>query len=260
MVLLLSSRILRAEGDKDDQYEDLIFTSMRSIVSLDELVTELSVQVAKLTTSLSMMKVDGKEIRKELQDAKTKISYLEFALDDKVGKLRSGLSSLQENVGEIREDVTLTKTKFADLEENGIPVLRTEIDKLATSVADTNAKVDEIDEEVALVSGEEEAGSSKCIKVCAGTTGRRTTKWINQSSGNGVYTDVDIGSCGFVKTPTVTTALEGSSGHWLADGTSAVYDTSPTKFRIYISKVSLQVDQATSWRYNVEWISVGYTC
>jgi len=253
---------MRAEETKD-KYEDLIYSSMRSIVSLDELVTELSVQVAKLTTSLSVIKLDGEKTRMELEHTKAKISTLKeydiSMLEKKVEGLNTALSMTTENFGDIREDVDHTKTKVEKLEENELPTLKNAIDELVISVADTNAKVDEIDEEVALVSGEEEAGSSKCIKVCAGTTGRETTDWINYGS-QGIYTDVDIGSCGFVKTPTVTTSLEGRSNHWTADGTSAVYSASPTGFRIYIHKSNLQEDVAKNDGYNVEWISVGYTC
>jgi len=262
MMFILGSRNMRAEETKD-KYEDLIYSSMRSIVSLDELVTELSVQVAKLTTSLSVIKLDGEKTRMELEHTKAKISTLEdydiSMLEKKVEGLNTALSVTTENFGDIREDVDHTKTKVEKLEENEIPTLKNAIDELVISVADTNAKVDEIDEEVALVSGEEEAGSSKCIKVCAGTTGRESTDWINYNS-QGIYTDVDIGSCGFVKTPTVTTSLEGRSYHWTADGTSAVYSVSPTGFRIYIYNSNLREDFAKNYDYNVEWISVGYTC
>jgi len=137
--------------------------------------------------------------------------------------------------------------------------LQKQIDQLTTSVAETNAKVDEIDGEVTLVSGEDKAGASKCVKVCAGTTGRTTTNWKDYSS-PGVYLDVGIGSCGFITTPTVTTSLEGSSDHWKASGTASIYNTSPSSFRIYIYNNNLRAKQAKGWKYNVEWIAVGYTC
>jgi len=261
-VLLVAKRTCRAEATQDEKYEDLIYTSMKSIVSLDELVTELAVQVAKLTTSLSVIQVHGEQTRKDLEHTKTKIAALEdygmTVLEKKFEKLTSSFSTMKENVGEIRQDVDLTETKVADLEEKGVPALENKIDQLTTSVSETIAKVEEIDEEVTVVGGEDEAGASKCMKVCAGTTGRQTTNWINYKN-VGMYTDVDIGNCGFVKTPTVTTSLEGTSSHWTADGTSAVYNVSPTTFRIYIS-TSVSVSQAKSYKYNVEWISVGYTC
>jgi len=263
MVFLVASKKFRAEETKD-KYEDLIYTSMKSIVSLDELVTELSVQVAKLTTSLSAIKVDGEKTKKDLEQTKTKIAEVEDysvrALEKKIEKLTTSLELVKENAGDAQKDVEHTKTKIADLEEKVVVGLQKKIDQLTTSVKETNAKVDEIDGEVTLVSGEDKAGASKCVKVCAGTTGRTKTTWVNYSGNHGIYTDVDISRCGFVKTPTVTTSLEGSSSHWVASGTASVYNTSPSKFRIYIYKSSLRTKQAKSWKYNVEWIAVGYTC
>jgi len=267
MVFLVASKKYRAEETKDGKFEDLIYTSMKSIVSLDELVTELSVQVAKLTTSLAELKVDVQKMQKDLKHTETKMADFEdygmSVLEKKVEKVSASLSIVKEKAGETRKDVAFTKSKIVDLEEKRIAGLEKEIGKLTTSVAETNSKVDVIDgevPEVTVISGEYTAGSSKCVKVCAGTTGRKTSNWKNYSGGNGIFTNVNMSSCGFIKTPTVTTSLEGSSSHWVATGTSSVYKATETSFSVYIYKSKLQTSNAKSWNYNVEWIAVGYTC
>jgi len=263
MVFIVASKKYRAEETRDSKFEDLIYTSMKSIVSLDELVTELSVQVAKLTTSLSELKVDVQKMHKDLKQTETKMvdfeDYGMSVLEKKVEKVSASLSIVKENVGETRKDVAFTKTKIVDLEEKRIAGLEKVIDQLTTSVAETNSKVDEIDGEVTLISGEDTAGASKCVKVCAGTTGRKTSNWINHG-GHGIETTVNMGSCGFIKTPTVTSSLEGTSNHWTARGTSSIYSATASSFKVYIYNSNLQTDNAKSWKYNVEWIAVGYTC
>jgi len=264
MVFLVASKKYRAEETKDGKFEDLIYTSMKSIVSLDELVTELSVQVAKLTTSLAELKVDVEKMRKDLKHTDTKLADLEdygmSVLEKKVEKTSASLLIVKENAGETQKDVAFTKKKVVDLEEKRIAGLEKEINQLTTSVAETNSKVDEIDGEVTLISGEDTAGGSKCVKVCAGTTGRKTSNWMNYSGDHGIYTDVNMGSCGFIRTPTVTTSLEGTSRHWTASGTSSIYSATATSFRVYIYMSNLRTDDAKSRKYNVEWIAVGYTC
>jgi len=115
MVFLVASKKNRAEETKD-KYEDLIYTSMKSIVSLDELVTELSVQVAKLTTSLAVIKVDGEKTQKGLEHTKTKIADLENyeirGLEKNVEKLTNSLSLVKESVGKTQKDLVYTKTKI----------------------------------------------------------------------------------------------------------------------------------------------------
>jgi len=263
MIFIVASKKYRAEETRDGKFEDLIYTSMKSIVSLDELVTELSVQVARLTTSLAELKGDVQKMQKDLEHTETKMAdfedYAMSALEKKVEKVSASLSIVKENAGETRKDVAFTKTKIVDLEEKRIAGLEKVIDQLTTSVAETNSKVDEIDGEVTLISGEDTAGASKCVKVCAGTTGRKTSNWINHG-GHGIETTVNMGSCGFIKTPTVTSSLEGTSNHWTARGTSSIYSATASSFKVYIYNSNLQTDNAKSWKYNVEWIAVGYTC
>ena len=155
--------------------------------------------------------------------------------------------------------------------------LTEKISELTISFADTKADVkkakEDIDDlknrdtakitQVQVVSGENGVGDESCAKVCAGSTGRTTTNWINFGT-YGVYTDVDISECGFVKIPTITTALEGllPGYHWLSTGPAAIYEATTTTFRVYIRNTDWNPKngKATSTGWNIEWIAAGFTC
>ena len=113
--------------------------------------------------------------------------------------------------------------------------------------------------EVSIVSGEEGLGDSSCAKVCAGTTRRFFTQWEDYSS-DGISTTVDMSDCGFVKTPTIITDLEGFGWQWKT--TSAIYSATPDSFRLQVRNWlwDPQGGNAGKKGWNVEWIAVGYTC
>ena len=113
-----------------------------------------------------------------------------------------------------------------------------------------------------MLNGEEANGDPKCAKVCSGTTGRKTTDWIDFSDTTGIYEQVDIRGCGFVKIPTITTSIEGYSYHWQVTGTSAVYSATSTSFRIYLGAnyPGTRKELAIEHLWNIEWIAVGFTC
>ena len=110
-----------------------------------------------------------------------------------------------------------------------------------------------------VVSGEEDPREERCATVCAGTSGRGDTNWVDYSSG-GIYTDVDISKCGFVTIPTVTSSLEGTTSHWTTTGSSEIYGVTTGTFRIYLVAPSGRGGGANKMGWNVEWIAVGYTC
>ena len=116
--------------------------------------------------------------------------------------------------------------------------------------------------EVQIVSGEEENSSQSCAKVCSGSTGRTTTHYQTYSDGKNVYVDVDMTECGFAKIPNVVISVEGSSTHWMALGTSSVYNTTPTTFRVYLHNQNAGLDKSLldDKKWNIEWVAVGFTC
>jgi len=207
---------------EDEVYRDLVLSSIQGVAALNEAVSNFVLQLAEMSTSLSEVK---------LMQEQTKTS----------------LDSLEQ--------------KFLHLEQERFSAMEKEISDLTTSLALTNAKIDDTRDEVLIVSGEQAAGNEKCMKVCAGSTGRTTTDWTNYSS-DGIYYDVDISDCGFKTVPTVTTAVEGIGNHWVSLGTSSIYNTSPSAFRIYLKNTykNPQGGVAENYKWNVEWIAVGYTC
>jgi len=298
------------------KYEDLIYQSMKSIVSLDELVTTLSVQVARLTTSLSELKADVKRIgdkNVELSTALTKLTKrvtfegaeitkaivkVNKRITDEsavaasatkstqsdLERTKTGISAMQssltKDVEKVKTDIAVTMTGFGatkteigklknsnveigrkvDKVNSQVAIVSVEQTKLKNSILGISQKVEKVKTQVAVVSVEQTGrGNGNCVKVCAGTTGRGKSGWRNYSS-NGVYMDVNIGRCGYVSTPTITTTIEGTSSHWVTTGTSSIYQATNTKFRIYLSKSNLRVGHAVGWKWNVEWIAVGHTC
>jgi len=224
-VFLTMTSVGKQEGEI---YRDLCLSSIESVAALNEAVSNFVLQLAELRTSLSDVKRNQEQFKNSLEQ------------------------------------------KFILLEQERISVIDERVTDLTTSLAATNAKIeDAMDEvlmvdardEVLIVSGEQPAGNEKCMKVCAGSTGRTTTDWVSYSS-EGLYYDVDISDCGFQTIPTVTTSVEGDAGHWRSMGTSSIYNTSPSKFRIYLLNTynNPQGGTAEQWKWNVEWIAVGYTC
>merc|ERR1719285_1226872 len=208
VVFFLIACNLARAESKEEKHEDLINTLLQSIVSQNDMITKLAVEA---------------------------------------------ISEVKENVQEIKESLKSLEQKMVRLEVDEVSAIKDDVASLTSSCEQTNAKIDNIEEkigggEVMIVSGEQAAGDDKCIKVCAGTTGR-DTDWYDTSS-NGVYYDVDISDCDFITIPTVTTSIEGKSYHSLATGTASIYNT-------YMNP---QGGYAESKQWNVEWIAVGYTC
>jgi len=174
------------------------------------------------------------------------------------------ISELKENVNEIKESLTNLEQKVVRLEEDEVSAIKDDVATLTSSCEQTNAKIDNMEEkigggEVMIVSGEQVAGDDNCIKVCAGTTGR-DTDWYDHTNQR-IYYDVDISECDFVTIPTVTTSLEGNGAVGFATGTAAIYNASPTSFRVWLDcEKNHQNGNAEDWEWNVEWIAIGYTC
>jgi len=217
-VFLTMTSFGKEEGER---FEDLVLSSIESVATLNEAVSNFVLQLAEISKSLSEVKRNQEQTKKSLD-------------------------SLEQ--------------KFLHLEQERISVIDDQVAALTASLSVANAKIDDTRNEVMIVSGEQAPGDEECMKVCAGSTGRTTTDWTDYSS-NGVYYDVDISDCGFKTIPTVTTAVEGAGNHWNTMGTSSIYNTSPSAFRIYILGYSNpQGGKAEGWKWNVEWIAVGYTC
>jgi len=239
---------------EEEHYRELVLSSIQSVATLNEAVSNFVLQLAEVSTSLSEVKRNQVQIHQALDS----LEQNGLNMIEKIADLTTSLALTNAKIGDTRDEVLLISGEQA---AERISVIDKKIADLTTSLALTNAKIDDTRDEVLIVSGEQAAGNEKCMKVCAGSTGRSTTDWINTSS-YGLYYDVDISDCGFKTVPTVTTAVEGTSTHWRTTGTSSIYNTSPSAFRMYLENTSHnpQNGAAESNKWNIEWIAVGYTC
>lgn len=183
--------------------------------------------------------------------------------EDLVQSSLHSVANLNEAVSNFVLQLAEISTSLAEVKLNQERI-KNSIDSLEQRVVNleqTRAKIDDVKKEVVIVSGEQAAGNDKCMQVCAGSTGRTTTDWYDYGT-DGLYYDVDISDCGFITIPTVTTSVEGSGSHWVSLGTSSIYNTSPTTFRIYLKTTynNPQGGFAETRKWNIEWIAVGYTC
>jgi len=227
---------------KEEQYEDLVLSSMKSVVALNEVISSFAVQLAQISTSLFDVQVKLKQTEDTVKSLEQQI------VGEKVERDRS---------------IRLLEQDIVDVKAATLSAIGEEVSKLTTSLSVTSAKIENLEAaskeaEVMIVSGEQHAGSEKCIKVCAGSTGRTTTDWTYDNK-NTIYEDVDISDCGFKTIPTVTTSIEGRTWHYIARGTSSIYSVTTTSFRLYLQHES-ESGNAEEYNWNVEWIAVGYTC
>jgi len=223
-IVFFTVKLVGAEK-MEERYEDLVHSSMQSVVALNEVVSGLVGQISQISTSLF-------EVKLALQETQEYVRWLE-------------------------QDIV-------DLKADTLSVIDEEVADLTTLIAGTSARIDDMEvesneREIKIISGEQPAGDETCTKVCAGSTGRSTTDWKYHSS-SGIYEVVDISDCGFTTIPTITTSIEGNTyNHYTARGTSSIYKATTTSFTIYVKHESW-TGKAEEYEWNVEWIAVGYTC
>lgn len=182
-----------------------------------------------------------------LSSAKVQMDNLNLKYNSALGKI-AGQQEVVSALGERIQDLEAHDQEQEEVNQ-----------ELERKDKELKAELGSLNSPVTILTAEESNGLPNCAKVCSGTTGRQSTSWVDYST-NGVYVDVDISGCGFVKIPTLTTSIEGHSSHWRVTGSSSVYDTTVTGFRIYIEQTVLRKGLAASRLYNVEWIAIGFTC
>jgi hypothetical protein len=101
-------------------------------------------------------------------------------------------------------------------------------------------------------------------KFASGKTEPGATKWQRDTKivGDGVYVDVDTSAAGFVQTPIYVTSIGGDSYHWAVTGASAVYQATPTGFRVSIrwekgfwDDKTLTPEFANTNKWHINWIA-----
>ena len=95
------------------------------------------------------------------------------------------------------------------------------------------------------------AGSGPTVATGASST----DAWVAHSE-NGIYVDVDTSAAGFESTPNYITSIHGTSSHWTTTGGNAVYNATPTGFRVYIYQARITPELATEYGWHIEWVAV----
>jgi hypothetical protein len=99
------------------------------------------------------------------------------------------------------------------------------------------------------------------MKIGSGETPAGNTNWQQYLGGGGpgIFVDVDTSAAGFTSTPTYVAAIAGNSRHWETTGGSALYDLTPTGFRVYVrffdSQPLTPID-ANQDQWRITWIGV----
>lgn len=242
LVALIVQTSISTDLEMVNDLKTLLMDSVRNTIALNELVTHQTQQVSELMLSLSTIQTKLHRMEQENKDTVSRVVQLE-----KNQAMRNDTDSKPDIISE------------NGVIETELTALRESLEKQLEAV---RSEVQDIGSEVMILNGEESNGG--CAKVCSGTTGRRTSDWSGGSSH--VTLTVDMSGCGFVRVPTITTAIEGESYHWKLTGTSSVYSATATSFSVSLRADSgaersfASITTATDNKWNVEWIAVGFTC
>jgi len=104
--------------------------------------------------------------------------------------------------------------------------------------------------------GNGKAAKKPATYVCSGKTVAGSTAWVQYHS-YGLYVDVDTTHCGFSKAQYVS-SMGGVTSHWVTTGSSEIYISKPTGFRIYIHNPSaITPSTANQRKWHINWIGEG---
>jgi hypothetical protein len=95
--------------------------------------------------------------------------------------------------------------------------------------------------------------------IARGSTPVGNTAWQQQTSGEGVFVDIDTSSAGFTTTPIYITSIGGTIRHWGTTGGGAIYSPTPTGFRVFVRWAiggSLTPAEANQYGWHINWIAV----
>jgi hypothetical protein len=101
--------------------------------------------------------------------------------------------------------------------------------------------------------------SERSALIARGSTPVGNTAWQQYPDGEGIFLDVDTSSAGFTSTPIYITSIGGTSGHWGTTGATAIYDPTPTGFRVYVrfsTGGQLTPAGANGLGWHINWIAV----
>jgi len=94
------------------------------------------------------------------------------------------------------------------------------------------------------------------LRISSGSTAAGNTNWQIYAP-SAIYLDVDTSMAGFDSTPNYVTSLGGWGNHWAAMGASAIYNATPTGFRVYLQFPGVTPAAANAWGWHILWVAIG---
>ncbi|MEN8220087.1 MAG: hypothetical protein ABFS56_27805 [Pseudomonadota bacterium] len=95
------------------------------------------------------------------------------------------------------------------------------------------------------------------LRICTGRTTKGNTDWVQHSSQNGIYVDIDTSACNFTSTPIYISNLAGNANNWTTTGGSSPYLGTAADFRIYVHFPNITPSKANSWDWHINWMATG---
>ncbi|MER6943281.1 hypothetical protein ABT294_04585 [Nonomuraea sp. NPDC000554] len=83
--------------------------------------------------------------------------------------------------------------------------------------------------------------------------------WVSYGMNQGIYLDVDTTSAHFTSTPAYVTTIGGVGAHWTLTGANAIYNATPTGFRVYVrwdDGTPITPADAVLFGWYVDWFGV----
>lgn len=99
---------------------------------------------------------------------------------------------------------------------------------------------------------------NRALRIASGRS--QPSDWEDYST-TGITAVIDTSSAGFTSTPVYFASLQGTGGHWEANGATSIYSPSRNSFRVYLrsirDNVNYRVRNATNSNWYITWIAIG---
>lgn len=170
-----------------------------------------------------------------------------------IRQLNQDAARLTEETSALRSNMDTVLTSDAELIAQAAKFLQ-----LAQSNADFSRVADKLDVRI-------ETSDGTTQRIVSGRTCAAETKWqVCESACGGLkpragVLDVSIADAGFVDVPAIYVSQAGS-GSWTTNGTHAIYNSTPTSFRIYAYNDQLRetyASYANRQNHCVSWLAIG---
>jgi len=222
---------------------------MKSLASLNGLVTTLNNNVGNLKISLADMKLNLDKVTTDntATELAVKVARSQTKSNDVILKdVKKANALMRKEVnGTQKDELLMTKMLNDGLQGYDFQIGRLNASIVALKSSSGKAPV-----------GSEIISNLKCAKVCAASQIPGRVRW--QQLPNALRVRVPLIGCGFTGYPVITTALVGIY-NVKVQGASAVYSVSKTGFTMNLM-TKMKVAQAKKYKWSVDFIAVGPTC